>query len=43
MFGVGGDVVVKAVVPNERTLIEWDDPPCRWSGGSSRVANGLLS
>jgi hypothetical protein len=28
-FGVSGDVLVTAVAPNERILIEWDGPPCR--------------
>jgi uncharacterized protein YndB with AHSA1/START domain len=28
MFGVGGDVKVKALEPNKRILIEWDEPPC---------------
>lgn len=28
MFGVGGDVHVRAIEENARILIEWDDPPC---------------
>ena len=28
MYGVSAEVRVKAVEPNERILIEWDDPPC---------------
>ena len=28
MFGVGTDVKVKALEPNKRILIEWDEPPC---------------
>jgi uncharacterized protein YndB with AHSA1/START domain len=28
MFGVGADLQVNALEPNERILIEWDDPPC---------------
>jgi uncharacterized protein YndB with AHSA1/START domain len=28
MFGVGDDVKVKALEPNEKILIEWDEPPC---------------
>lgn len=28
MYGVFADVDVKAVEPNRRILIEWDDPPC---------------
>lgn len=27
MYGVSAEVRVKAVEPNERILIEWDDPP----------------
>jgi uncharacterized protein YndB with AHSA1/START domain len=29
MFGIGGDVDVKAIEPDKRILIEWDDPPCQ--------------
>jgi uncharacterized protein YndB with AHSA1/START domain len=28
MYGVSARVTVKAVAPNKRILIEWDDPPC---------------
>src|SRR5512146_1202860 len=28
MYGVSAEVKVKAVEPNARILIEWDDPPC---------------
>jgi uncharacterized protein YndB with AHSA1/START domain len=28
MFGLSTQVRVKAVEPNKRILIEWDDPPC---------------
>lgn len=28
MFGVGTTLQVKTIEPNERILIEWDDPPC---------------
>ena len=28
MYGVATQVNVKAVEPNKRILIEWDDPPC---------------
>lgn len=28
MFGVSALIEVKAVEPNKRILIEWDDPPC---------------
>jgi uncharacterized protein YndB with AHSA1/START domain len=28
MYGVSAQVLVKAVEPNQRILIEWDDPPC---------------
>ncbi len=28
MYGVHAQVSVKAVEPNRRILIEWDDPPC---------------
>jgi uncharacterized protein YndB with AHSA1/START domain len=28
MYGVGTTVRVVAINPNERILIEWDDPPC---------------
>lgn len=28
MYGVGTDVNVKVLKPNERILIEWDEPPC---------------
>ncbi len=28
MFGISAEVQVKAVEPNSRILIEWDDPPC---------------
>jgi len=28
MYGVGTDVHVKVVEPNQRIVIEWDDPPC---------------
>jgi uncharacterized protein YndB with AHSA1/START domain len=28
MFGVGGDINVKAIEQDRRILIEWDDPPC---------------
>lgn len=28
MFGVGGEISVKAVEQDRRILIEWDDPPC---------------
>lgn len=28
MYGVSGRVIVKAVEPHKRILIEWDDPPC---------------
>ena len=27
-YGASGQVTVKEVEPNERILIEWDDPPC---------------
>lgn len=27
MYGAGSDVVVKAVEPGRRILIDWDDPP----------------
>lgn len=28
MYGVSARVIVKAVEPHKRILIEWDDPPC---------------
>jgi uncharacterized protein YndB with AHSA1/START domain len=28
MFGVGGDVQVRALEKDKRILIEWGDPPC---------------
>jgi uncharacterized protein YndB with AHSA1/START domain len=28
MFGVGGEINVKAIEQDNRILIEWDDPPC---------------
>jgi uncharacterized protein YndB with AHSA1/START domain len=28
MYGVSTEVTVKAVEPNRRIVIEWDDPPC---------------
>lgn len=28
MYGVSAQVKVKAIEPNQRILIEWDDPPC---------------
>jgi uncharacterized protein YndB with AHSA1/START domain len=28
MYGVSAQVLVKAVEPHQRILIEWDDPPC---------------
>jgi uncharacterized protein YndB with AHSA1/START domain len=28
MFGVGGDVQVRALEQDKRILIEWNDPPC---------------